>query len=277
MNMQAISTTLLALILGAALAHDARAQDYKPPLYRAARAQDEIRVDGKLDEFTWAALPRVGRFIDIRRHDNPDALDTQATLAWDDTNLYVAFACVDPEPWGTLMQRDQHLWNEEVVEIFLDPDGDGHNYPELEVSPHNIVVDLLIPHQPDQSTDASIAAHWDIKGLRTAVGKSAAGWTVEIAIPWASLAGSGTNTAPHEGDRWRVGLYRIERPGGPSRVAHIEELQKKLKAAPAGEQANLKKELETLQNTSQALAWSPTRRSFHDPERFGIVEFVVRP
>jgi Carbohydrate family 9 binding domain-like len=277
MSKRSIPSLSLALIFGAALAHDARAQEYKPPLYRAARAQDEIRVDGKLDEFTWAALPRVGRFIDIRRHDNPDALDTQATLAWDDTNLYAAFACVDPEPWGTLMQRDQHLWNEEVVEVFLDPDGDGHNYPELEVSPHNIVVDLLIPHQPDQSTDASIAAQWDIKGLRTAVGKSAAGWTVEIAIPWASLADSGVSAAPHEGDRWRVGLYRIERPGGPSRVAHIEELQKKLKAAPAGEQANLKKELETLQNTSQALAWSPTRRSFHDPERFGIVEFVLRP
>jgi Carbohydrate family 9 binding domain-like len=278
MSTRYITSTLLALVLGAAaLAHDARAQDYKPPLYRAARAQDEIRVDGKLDEFTWAALPRVGRFIDIRQHDNPDALDTQATLAWDNTNLYIAFSCVDPEPWGTLMQRDQHLWNEEVVEVFLDPDGDGHNYPELEVSPHNIVVDLLIPHRPDQSTDASIAARWDIQGLQTAVGKYAAGWTVEIAIPWASLAESGVSTAPQEGDRWRVGLYRIERPGGPSRATHIEELQKKLDGVPAGEQTALRKELKSLQDTNQDLAWSPTRHTFHDPERFGIVEFVLRP
>jgi hypothetical protein len=268
---------ILLMLLALSLAAGSLAQDYTPPLYRAARTQDDIRVDGKLDEFTWAAVPRVGRFTDIRQPDNPHALGTQAALAWDDTHLYAAFTCVDPEPWGTMMQRDQHLWNEEVVEVFLDPDGDGHDYPELEVSPHNIVVDLLIPRRPDRSTDASIAARWDIKGLQTAVSKHAAGWTVEIAIPWASLAAGGVTKAPREGDRWRVGLYRIERPGGPARVARIAELQKKLEGVAAGQQTDLRKELEGLQASSQALAWSPTRRSFHDPERFGVVEFVLRP
>jgi hypothetical protein len=254
-----------------------RAQEHTPPLYRAGHTQDAIRIDGKLDEFTWAALPRVGRFHDIRLPGRPDALPTEAALAWDSTHLYAAFTCVDPEPWGTMMQRDQHLWNEEVVEVFLDPDGDGRDYPELEVSPHNIVVDLLIPQPPDSSTDASIAARWDIEGLQTAVTKHEAGWIVEIAIPWTSLAGGGVRAAPREGDRWRVGLYRIERPGGPARSSRIAELQKKLDGAPAGQQADLSKELETLQATRQTLAWSPTRRSFHDPERFGVVEFVLRP
>jgi hypothetical protein len=271
------SRTIALILLPSILCAAAAAQEYTPPLYRAARTQDDIRVDGKLDEFTWAALPRVGRFTDIRRPDNPDALPTQAALAWDDTHLYAAFSCVDPEPWGTMMQRDQHLWDEEVVEIFLDPDGDGRNYPELEVSPHNIVVDLLIPRQPGRSTDASVAARWDIQGLQTAVSKYSAGWTVEIAIPWASLAEGGASKAPRPGDRWRVGLYRIERPGGPGRAARIGELQSKLAGVAEGEQAELRKELDSLQATSQALAWSPTRRSFHDPERFGVVEFVLRP
>jgi hypothetical protein len=266
--------TLLLILPGSAVCP---AQEYTPPLYRAGHTQDAIRIDGKLDEFTWAALPRVGPFRNIRRPDSTDALPTQAAMAWDNDRLYVAFTCVDPEPWGTLMQRDQFLWNEEVVEVFLDPDGDGHDYPELEVSPHNIVVDLLIPRRPDVSTDASVAAHWDIEGLETAVSKHESGWVVEIAIPWKSLAGGGVTSAPREGDRWRVGLYRIERPGGPSRVARIEEIQKKLEGVAEGAQPELRKELENLQGTSQALAWSPTRRSFHDPERFGVVEFVLRP
>jgi hypothetical protein len=176
-----------------------------------------------------------------------------------------------------MMQRDQHLWNEEVVEVFLDPNGDGRDYPELEVSPHNIVVDLLIPQRPDRSTDPSIAARWDIEGLRTAVGKHAAGWVVEIAIPWMSLASGGVSGPPREGDRWRVGLYRIERPGGPAGLARIAELQKKLEGVAGSELAGLRQELQDLQATSQALAWSPTRQSFHDPERFGVVEFVLRP
>jgi hypothetical protein len=273
MSSRPIALILLTWTLSAA----APAQEYTPPLYRAARTQDEIRVDGKLDEFTWGALPRVGRFTDIRRPDNPDALPTQAALAWDDTHLYAAFSCVDPEPWGTMMQRDMHLWDEEVVEVFLDPDGDGRNYPELEVSPHNIVVDLLIPRTPGRSTDASVAARWDIQGLQTAVSKHSAGWVVEIAIPWASLGEGGVTTAPRPGDRWRVGLYRIERPGGPSRITRINELAKQLEGVAAGQQTALRNELESLQASSQALAWSPTRRSFHDPERFGVVEFVLRP
>jgi len=96
MSNRPIALMLLTLILSAA----ALAQQYTPPLYRAARTQDDIRIDGKLDEFTWAALPRVGRFTDIRRPDNPDALPTQAALAWDNTHLYAAFTCVDPEPWA---------------------------------------------------------------------------------------------------------------------------------------------------------------------------------
>ena len=218
------------------------------PTYRAGRTIDPIRVDGKLEEFTWAALPRVGRFQTIRGVKATPRHATEAAVAWDEQNLYVAFACRDPDPWGRMTKRDDRLWEEEVVEVFLDPDGDGKNYPELEVSPNNVVVDLLIPAPRSGATDA---AKWNIVGLQTAVGRQPAGWTVEIAIPWKSLAGSGTSTAPKPGDRWRVGLYRIKRPGGPGK-----------------ERAN-----------DEYLAWSPTRadRGFHDPERFGVVEFVDAP
>ncbi|MEZ5394441.1 MAG: carbohydrate-binding family 9-like protein [Bryobacterales bacterium] len=112
------------------------------PEYRAGRTLDPIKVDGRLDEFTWAALPRLGQFHNIRGGDVPL---TQSAIAWDERNLYAVFVCADRDPWGDMMQRDAHLWDQEVVEVFLDPDADGKNYPELEVSPHNIVVDLLIP------------------------------------------------------------------------------------------------------------------------------------
>lgn len=218
------------------------------PTYRAGRTVDPIRVDGKLDEFTWAALPRVGRFQTIRGVKATLQHATNAAVAWDDQNMYVAFVCRDQDPWGTMKTRDDRLWEEEVVEVFLDPDGDGKNYPELEVSPNNIVVDLLIPAP---RSGAKGAAKWDIAGLQTGVARHTGGWTVEIAMPWKSLAASGASAAPKPGDRWRVGLYRIKRPGGPGKERGNEEF----------------------------LAWSPTRgdRGFHDPERFGVVEFVDLP
>jgi hypothetical protein len=218
------------------------------PTYRAGRTIDPIRVDGKLDEFTWAMLPRVGRFQTIRGVKATPQHATNAAVAWDDQNLYVSFVCRDKDPWATMKTRDDRLWEEEVVEVFLDPDGDGKNYPELEVSPNNVVVDLLIP-APRSGVKG--AAKWDIAGLQTAVARHSGGWTVEIAIPWKSLAAAGVSTAPKAGDRWRVGLYRIKRPGGPGKETGQEEF----------------------------LAWSPTRgdRGFHDPERFGVVEFVDLP
>ena len=246
------------------------------PTYRAARTMDPIIIDGKLTEFTWAALPRVGRFTNIRPANASTAAPTEATLAWDDDHLYVAFACADERPWGTMYRRDSKLWEQEVVEVFLDPDGDGENYPELEVSPHNVVVDLLIP-RPGSGLDTAI--QWDIDGLRTGVTKNSAGWQVEIAIPWKSLGGAGTTTKPSPGDKWRVGLYRIERPAGPGIARKVGEISKKLKGASEAEKKSLQAEIESITPGRQWLAWSPTRveRGFHDPERFGIVEFVLRP
>ncbi len=247
------------------------------PLYRAARTLDAIRIDGQLHEFTWAALPRAGRFRDIRHPHKPGSSPTDAVIAWDDTNLYVAFICIDREPWGTMMTRDSFLWQQEVVEVFLDPDGDGREYAELEVSPHNVVVDLLIPGPPTAGADAAIAARWNIEGLQTAVGKHAQGWTVEIAIPWKALGAAGVSRAPREGDRWRVGLYRIERPGAIPRWKEHVELQRRAAGASGSEKAVLDQQLAELEQNSELLAWSPTRKSFHDPERFGTLVFVLEP
>ena len=265
---------LSVLFLSAALAQ--LFAQVELPSYRAARTLDAITVDGDLSEFTWAALPRVGRFTNIRQADQSTAAPTQATIAWDGRNLYVAFVCIDDDPWGTMHTRDSRLWEQEVVEVFLDPNGDGKNYPELEVSPHNVVVDLLIPAP---GSGAATAIHWDIEGLQTAVAKHAAGWTVEIAMPWSSLRKAGIRTKPTTGDKWRVGLYRIERPGGPPVSRKANELRKQIAAASANEKKRLQAELEELTAGRQWLAWSPTRveKGFHDPERFGIVEFVLRP
>ncbi len=218
------------------------------PEYRAARTAGPIVVDGRLTEFTWMIAPQVGVFRHIRDVERRDVARTQAALAWDDHNLYVMFVCEDRLAWGDMFERDAHLWEQEVVELFLDPDGDGKDYPELEVSPHNVVVDLLIPAPGEVSADE--AAKWDIEGLQTAVGKSGAGWTVEMSIPWASLSAAGVTGAPRPGERWRVGLYRIERPGG---------IQK-----------------DRDESGDQFLAWAVTEKSFHEPEKFGVVEFVLK-
>jgi cellulose/xylan binding protein with CBM9 domain len=235
----------VGFLLIAAFAMTLTTQTGNPPTYRAPRAVDAIHVDGRLAERSWAQAPRIRAFTDIFQPTRPVKYATEAAIVWDDANLYVAFACADDAPWGTLTTRDDRLWDEEVVEVFLDPDGDGLNYAELEVSPNNVVVDLLID-RPRGDTAAALT--WDIAGLQTAVGRRSGGWDVEIAIPWKSLAATGIDRAPARGDRWRAGIYRIKRPGGPLRADRAAD---------------------------EYLAWSLTRadRGFHDPERFGYLLF----
>src|SRR4029453_7363588 len=52
---------------------------------------------------------------------------------WDRRGLYVRFDAKDSFPWNTMTRRDDHLWDEEVVEIFLDINRSGRHYAELEI------------------------------------------------------------------------------------------------------------------------------------------------
>ena len=235
--MARVAASLMVVAVMAAVQHP------ELPVYAARRAAGAIRIDGRLDEESWMRSERIRTFRHIYDPARPLRFPTEAAIVWDERHLYVAFDCTDPEPWGRMQKRDDRLWEEEVVEVFLDPDGDGLNYAELEVSPHNVVVDLLIDKPRG---NVNVALKWDIAGLQTAVAQRDGGWTAEIAIPWASLADTGIRAAPKPGDRWRAGLYRIKRPGGGTR-----------------------------KDEDEYSAWSLTRaeRGFHDPERFGILEF----
>src|SRR5687767_2822402 len=116
---QAALTAIIVLILAAAL----HAESETVPIYGARRTVDAIRVDGKLDERSWTRASRASAFRHIYDPARPSNYPTEAAIVWDDDNLYVAFDCIDAEPWGTKKNRDDRLWEEEVVEVFLDPDG----------------------------------------------------------------------------------------------------------------------------------------------------------
>lgn len=248
------------------------AQAVALPVYRARHTAAPVRIDGVLDDAAWTFSPRVGELRLIHEVERRPAYPTEAAVTWDDAYLYVAFACTDPVPWARHATRDDRLWEEEVVEVFLDPDGDGRNYAELEVSPTNVVVDLLI-EAPRAGGPGARA--WDAKGLQTAVRTHPAGWVVEMAIPWGALAAAGESGPPEPGAEWRVGLYRIERPGGVEKAARIDALIAERRAAGDDRRVAIEAELAALRAADEYSAWSVTRadRGFHDPERFGIVQF----
>src|SRR5688500_6829503 len=115
-----------------------------PPLPRTTlrRTPEPIAIDGRLDEPAWQrAEPLCLTRVEDGR---PPRYATTARLLWDAHDIYAAVECEAPDIWGTCTERDAHIYVEEVVELFLDDDSDGVSYLEIEVSPRNVVLDLIV-------------------------------------------------------------------------------------------------------------------------------------
>ncbi len=203
-----------------------------PTLICARCASGPPTADGHAE--VWRNVPAVEL-----RETVSGAVPEQATsvrVAWSAEELRVLFHAEDTHPWATLTERDAPLYEEEVVEVFLDPAGDLESYFEIEVNPLNAVLDLAL--RRNRSGYVKDFA-WRCEGLRTAVRKTADGWNAELAIPFRSLMAE----PPRAGDCWRVNFSRIDRPPGVPR---------------------------------ELTAWSPAgRANFHTPERFGVLQFAA--
>ena len=116
---------------------------------------------------------------------------TRVKLLWDKDCLYIGAELEEPHVWGTLTAHDAVIFQNNDFELFIDPDGDNHDYYELEVNALNTTWDLLLdkPYKDGGKADNS----WEFAGMKTAVhvdgtlnnpGDIDRGWSVEIAIPW---------------------------------------------------------------------------------------------
>jgi len=219
-----------------------------PPKLAVPAAQQPIVTDGRLDEADWARAARTGPLGSPSGKGKPSR-KTEARLLWDSTHLYVAFECEDDDAWSTLEKRDADLWEQEVVELFVDADGDGKTYAELQVSPADVLFDAAFERH---RSDLAKARLWDSGALHGVVvdgtlnerGDTDKSWTVELAVPWAKLP-SVPAVPPSAGTTLRLNLFRLDR-------------------AKDGRQ--------------DAAAWSPpVRPDFHALDRFGHVTLEAAP
>ena len=107
-------------------------------------------------------------FVDIEGDLKPrPAKRTRVKMLWDDEYLYIGAELEEDQIWAEVIERDAVIFYDNDFEVFIDPDGDTHNYYELEMNALNTVWDLLLP-KPYRDGGPAING-WDIKGLKTAV------------------------------------------------------------------------------------------------------------
>jgi len=186
--------------------------DYKPLQERAQKAYDKAmfgpvepsraelgravstpKIDGKLDDESWKKASQLGPFQNFRTATNPLDTTTMAYMAYDDTNLYVAFHCDDPAMDKLYEYAFDIRQEEEVtagagncVEVAIAADEGASKYYHIKVNCKNQRWDSLTPASVWPNEIRGKNSSWDGEYEHaTHVDKTF--WSVEMAIPWATL------------------------------------------------------------------------------------------
>lgn len=188
--------------------------EYDPENYVCYRAE-QIVIDGILDEESWETIDWTDDFVDIEGDLKPEPLyRTRAKMLWDEDYLYIAAELTEPHIWAKLRQRDTVIFYDNDFEVFIDPDGDTHEYMEFEMNAFNTIWDLMLtkPYRDN----GRVADAWNINGIRTAVKIYGTindpsdiddRWVVELAFPFDVLTEFGD--FPENGTQWRINFSRV--------------------------------------------------------------------
>ena len=194
--------------------------DWAPRWYECRRAKTPPVIDGRLNDAAWRGMVEwTEDFGDITGDpEKKPRFRTRAKFLWDDECLYVGVEMEEPHVWGSLTERDCVVYHDNDIELFLDPDGDTHEYYEFELNPLNTLWDLLVT-KPYRDDGHGVNA-WDVRGIRTAVhvdgtlndpADTDRGWSVEMAIPWGPLRESERASGPPAvGAVWRINMSRVQ-------------------------------------------------------------------
>lgn len=221
---------------------------FEIPNYDAYRVSKPPTIDGKLDEAIWKSAPQSNRFKDLIS--GAETIhNTRAAVLWDDEYLYVAYWIEEPNLQASITERDGLIYQNNDVELFI-AGQDG--YYEFEINSYGTIYEVFFvweeaykkggydkipdlgPNEPGRRIFDGVGYkphprglrigfwNWDLKGIKTAVSVDGTlnndkdrdrGWTVELALPWSSLAilakGDNRSVPPKEKDIWRMDFSRF--------------------------------------------------------------------
>lgn len=170
-------------------------------------------------------------------------LFTKVRALWNDWGMYVRFDCEDDYILATYENKDDPIYDEDAVEIFISCDSQLEHYYEFEFSPKQVTFDARVIN--DLQGRIQVDTSWDCSGLSCLVDNNLSDRRIayEIAIPFASLLDDEENIAM-QGKTWLINFYRIDR---------------------------------SPESGDAFTAWSPTRLlNFHVPHRLGRINFQGR-
>jgi hypothetical protein len=195
-------------------------------------------TDGHWNKTDWVTIPPL--------KSAEKTYSTKAKVLYSKTGIYYLFVCEDKKITASMQADFLDLWNEDVIEIFMQPDATVPAYFEYEISPLNYELPISIFNEKGK-LNSWIPFHYEgdrktrhattVQGGAQKSNATIDSWTSEIFIPYKLLKPS-LKKFPVSGTQWRGNLYRIDYDKG-----------------------------ETL------WAWQPNSGDFHEYQKFGIFQF----
>jgi hypothetical protein len=206
------------------------------PVIESLHAEHDVALNTNPGSAFWHSAHSIYAEVDSGGHTLSE-YRTEIRSRWTSDNLYFLFICpykrlyLNPTP--DAVHETNELWNWNVAEVFIGSDFKNiRRYKEFEVSPHNEWVDLDINLNSPHHEDGWL---WNSGFEHSArIDEAKHIWYVAVKIPFVAI----DTRSPVTGNMFRVNLYRTEGPP---------------------------------QDPKQIM-WQPVMsKSFHTPERFGLL------
>ena len=175
------------------------------PHYNIHRTKEKIAVDGKLSEKAWKkSTPVILMFpwefqTGAKQH-------TSVKLLHDQNYLYVGYECADSDITATHENRDDPVYQDDCVEIFISTNPKADHYFGFEMNARGVLYDYFFAYPEKHNLTPNlegILLKTEINGTLQQSSDQDQGWTLEVAIPFQSL-----NAFPKKGDQWNIQLNR---------------------------------------------------------------------
>ncbi|MDR1552229.1 MAG: carbohydrate-binding family 9-like protein [Prevotellaceae bacterium] len=227
------------------------------------KASEKIKIDGYFDESAWEKTEWIDDFEDIRGGGFPE-YKTQVKMLWDDDFLYLAIKFEDPHICAFITENEKQIYLDNAFELFIDPDGDAHDYYEFEINAAGATWDLQM--DKPYSRGGNFNSNWTIDNIRKAIFLNGtlnnptdidSFWTIELAMPFAALDEYSDGKHPDNETKWRLNFLRVQWNFDIVDGKYVKKTDDKGKSL-----------------RSDLWVWSPQKQvNMHIPERWGIVEF----
>jgi uncharacterized repeat protein (TIGR03806 family) len=189
----------------------------QPTGFECRFAETPIVIDGDATDAAWKDAPVIESFhlAWLGEKARLARTPTKAHLLWDREYLYFFAEMEDADLFADVKEHDGPTWNNDVFELFLQPDRTKPGYYEFQVNAAGTTFDAFLPKRDGFDFDKQkklgdfhLEAKVKLRGTLNKRDDVDQGWSVEGRIPWTDLVRTGGR--PEPGEQWGLNLCRYD-------------------------------------------------------------------